>query len=456
LASGSNYNKLFRLIFCNVVYVDYYSFTLVPNNGPSRSYFVEAGAGLLPVNDLPADDFVLLVEDARGCQQSHPFSITQPDPIVVNHSKTDISCFGAGDGAITISVDGGRGAGVGYNYLWHKVDDATFSRTTKDVSGLESGTYYVEVAEMIFSNCPAVSSQIIIHEPSEINVMVNAFDVKTCHGDNSGRLEVSVNGGTAPYLVAYANNFGLGSNASGNGPGFVFNNLVADDYIVTVTDNSGTGCSITAPVETIVEPAVLVINTFDYSIDCDPLIVNSGLLEFEISGGVEVAGETRERRVERMHAQNVPLPGLLETLFRIQREWLMSSKLWAKFLVFVQNRAKKTPLKTLDPAEERALMNTIYNRDYILRGILREYDSEQMWLREVKKLQGESPLVAPTIVIGAEPKKEVWGTGWIDALEHYVQELEVDAPARLVRIRGKHMLMRDKPGKLAKAIRADV
>lgn len=186
--------------------------------------------------------------------------------------------------------------------------------------------------------------------------------------------------------------------------------------------------------------------------------ITPGLVEklVLIEPRVEVAGETRERRIERMHAQNVPLPGLLETLFRIQREWLMSSKLWAKFLVFVQNRAKKTPLKTLDPAEERALMNTIYNRDYILRGILREYDSEQMWLREVKKLQGESPLVAPTIVIGAEPKKEVWGTGWIDALEHYVQKLEVDAPARLVRIRGKHMLMRDKPGKLAKAIRADV
>ena len=79
--------------------------------------------------------------------------------------------------------------------------------------------------------------------------------------------------------------------------------------------------------------------------------ITPGLVEklVLIEPRVEVAGETRERRVERMHAQNVPLPGLLETLFRIQREWLMSSKLWAKFLVFVQNRAKKTPLKTLDP-----------------------------------------------------------------------------------------------------------
>jgi pimeloyl-ACP methyl ester carboxylesterase len=167
---------------------------------------------------------------------------------------------------------------------------------------------------------------------------------------------------------------------------------------------------------------------------------------------VEVAGEPREKRVERMRAQNVPLPGLLETFLRIQREWLMSSKLWAKFLVFVQNRAKKTPLRTLNPAEERALMNTIYNRDYILRGILREYDSEQKWLMEIKKLQADSPLVAPTTVIGAEPKKEIWGTGWIDALDHYVQKLEADAPANLVRIKGQHMLMRDKPGKLAKAI----
>jgi hypothetical protein len=265
---------------------DYYIVYIIPATGSARTVYIEEGAAADEVvADLSADSgWEIIVQDANGCDDSESFEITEPDPIVVTGTVTDVSCNGADDGEIVFTVTGGRSTVTQYTYDWY-YEDGTLLATDAGASrsGLVPGGYYVEVKEFAAPNCPAVSSVYDITEPSALTVSVDSSDVNTCKGDNSGSIEVVVNGGVSPYQVDY----GTGV-VSGNGPVFEISDLLAGVYNITVTDDDGVGC-IESGTATISEPvATLTLSDLVTSIDCET--VYTGEVSFNLEGGVSNSG----------------------------------------------------------------------------------------------------------------------------------------------------------------------
>ncbi|MCA1744246.1 MAG: SprB repeat-containing protein, partial [Bacteroidales bacterium] len=261
-----------------------YAYVLVRGNGSKVN-----GSGHTAIEhvNLVPDDYVLTVYDATNvCFAEERFTITEPADIEILEHIVDVSCFGGNDGSIRIEASGG--ASDAFNYEW-QVEDATTPDTwltiadsnTEWLQDKVEGTYRVEVRDL-GSNCTVVSEKWTIGEPDELTIVADASPVNTCKGDNSGRIEVWVEGGIGPYVVDY----GTGT-VSGSGPEFFIEDLVADTYTLVVRDRNGTGCQATTTVEIEEPAAALAVSEAEVSISC--VADNESFsVEFEISGGVAV------------------------------------------------------------------------------------------------------------------------------------------------------------------------
>ncbi len=93
------------------------------------------------VDNLTAGIHEVTVSDYLGNKHISTISITEPDPIQINHNATLST---GSDGSLDISVSGGT---PGYSYLWSNGFE------TEDLGGLEVGSYVVTVTDN--NNCGA-------------------------------------------------------------------------------------------------------------------------------------------------------------------------------------------------------------------------------------------------------------------------------------------------------------
>ena len=105
-----------------------------------------------------------------------------------------VSCNGATDGSLDVTVTGGTGV---YTYTWSN------GATTEDVSDLGAGTYSVVVTD---ENGNSVSITVEITESeamaiSETHSDYTGFGV-SCNGATDGSIDVTVTGGTGIYELS--------------------------------------------------------------------------------------------------------------------------------------------------------------------------------------------------------------------------------------------------------------
>lgn len=184
---------------------------------------------ILPVG-LCADEYVALVIDENGCQDSTTFEIIQPDPITFLFDIDQVTCTGMNDGSVNVFPIGGVG-----NLSWEIVEDV-------DINNLFEGTYTVVasdetgcVAEATFE----VTAEIIT------DMLVSVFSSPvTCWDEGDGTATAAVTGGTPPIQYLW-NDPQAQITATAVG-------LVEEVYTVVVTD--AIGCTLSYLVE--VEPTV--------------------------------------------------------------------------------------------------------------------------------------------------------------------------------------------------------
>ena len=73
-----------------------------------------------------------------GCDRALSNQIIEPGALNADMSYSDITCFGADNGSISLTVSGGT---IPYSYSWSN------STITASVSGLTPGTYYYTVTD---------------------------------------------------------------------------------------------------------------------------------------------------------------------------------------------------------------------------------------------------------------------------------------------------------------------
>ena len=99
--------------------------------------------------------------------------------------------------------------------------------STQTISNLPSGAYSVTVTSI--EGCSGMDDYTIQGTPE---IVIDAsIDSVTCFSLSDGRIDLDLSGGNPPLDIAWDN----GSNST------ILNNLPADDYTVTITDD--TGCS---------------------------------------------------------------------------------------------------------------------------------------------------------------------------------------------------------------------
>lgn len=228
--------------------------------GPFKYKWLPTGGTGPSASGLSAGTYTVQVSGKHNCISLLAIDIPEPPLMQVNASSTPVSCFGVNDGSVTVNVSGGTGP---YNYSWNSVIGNSPSGT-----GLSTGNYSVIVSDQ---NGCTISSQLIITEPALLSAVVNNPTPVTCYGGNNGSASVTVNGGTPPYSYKWSL---TGSTAS------TITNLVAGNYIVTVTDAAGcttlTGAIINQPTE-------LIAQTSSNPGTCD---FPNGKASVNITGGI--------------------------------------------------------------------------------------------------------------------------------------------------------------------------
>lgn len=185
--------------------------------------------------NLAAGNYTARVTDGAGCIKTASVTITQPTPLNVSITKSDIACFGDSAGTATALASGGTPP---YTYAWL----TTPIQTTATVTNLPAGTYTVAVFDSSGCFKPAF---VTITEPASklIATVSNVVNV-ACAGSSTGSIIVSGSGGVAP--IQYNINGGAFQSSG------TFNGLAAGSYNIIARDANN--CTVNLPV-VVTEPA---------------------------------------------------------------------------------------------------------------------------------------------------------------------------------------------------------
>lgn len=205
-----------------------------------------------------------VVVDGKTATDNGDFTLTITENPSLSYgvtlAKTDITCFGANNGSITATVNGGTAP---FTYSW------SGGLSGNPVSGLGPNTYTLTVTDN--RGCVASANTTII-EPAAMQLTTSATAV-TCGGACDGSASVSINGGTAPFQYLWNSN-----------PPQTFSNatlLCPNTYTVTVTDDNG--CTVSA--QATVQNTITVSLTVDQQNDVQCFGLANGGIFLTTTGG---------------------------------------------------------------------------------------------------------------------------------------------------------------------------
>jgi uncharacterized protein (DUF2141 family) len=149
-------------------------------------YLWSNGGNTATISGLTAGTYGVTVTDFEGCVVTGSITVTEPTPLVLVPSQTNVSCFGGSNGTATVTASG---ATPPYSYLWSN------GGMTSTITGLNAGTYTVTVTDA--NSCSATTS-VTITQPAVLTVSGVTTDA-ICFGSATGTITLTVGGGTPGY-----------------------------------------------------------------------------------------------------------------------------------------------------------------------------------------------------------------------------------------------------------------
>ena len=141
------------------------------------------------LNNLAPGIYTITVIDENSCTQSEEIEVIEFEELIITETHSDyngfgVSCNGAIDGFIDITVTGGSGI---YTYLWSS------GQNTEDLNNIGAGTYTLTVTD---ENGCSEEITVEITEPDELIISethsdFNGFGV-SCNGATDGTIDITV------------------------------------------------------------------------------------------------------------------------------------------------------------------------------------------------------------------------------------------------------------------------
>jgi len=175
------------------------------------------------LENITAGNYSVTITDANSCTANAAVTLTNPPLLTLSSVSANNLCFGDAIGTIDLTVNGGT---LPYTYTWAN-SDYLLAWPDEDLTGLSNYMYYVTVTDA--KGCARIDSAEIT-SPSMLVSSITSTNVTTFGGVN-GSINLSVSGGTIPYVFNWSNG-NMGQNLSG---------IPAGWYSVLITD--GNGCT---------------------------------------------------------------------------------------------------------------------------------------------------------------------------------------------------------------------
>ena len=210
--------------------------------------------------DFGPGNYTVVVTDANDCTASHEIMIDSPGQPTVTVEPYSATCNGDSDGGINLTVSGGTGPFV---YAWN-----TGGVTTEDLADVPAATYSVSVTDA--NGCTYEYSGLVT-EPDVLFADAPGPTSILCNGNNNGSADLTVTGGTAPYVYLWTPSGNTTPNPT---------NLVVGDNTFVVTDANG--CTVT-DVITLTEPDALVLSAQSEATLCGN--GSDGSIDLTVVGG---------------------------------------------------------------------------------------------------------------------------------------------------------------------------
>lgn len=208
---------------------------------------------------IAAGTYDLTVTDANSCTKTLSVIITQSTEILIAYTTTPITCYGANNASLTVTLSGGNPP---YTFVWNNL------ATSLSQTNLSAGTYIITVTD----NVGCIQTQTIIIPDAPVFTVNPIVSNVTCRGANNGSINLNLTGGITPVALTWSD---------GSTAGLIRNNLAPGTYTATISD--GTPCYIVRTF-TIVEPQSLVVSAnLTNAFDCT--ITNSGAIDLIVAGG---------------------------------------------------------------------------------------------------------------------------------------------------------------------------
>ncbi|MFN5324935.1 MAG: PKD domain-containing protein [Bacteroidota bacterium] len=196
-------------------------------------------------NNLAPGSYTVQVTDANGCTAVANTIVTdQPGPLITSITPVNVTCFGDGDGSLTVNTSSGTAP---FSYSMN----GGVNQTNSTFNSLVPGNYTLLVTD---ANGCTISGQASITEPTALT-SVTSLVQHSCGTPADGSLQVVSQGGTAPFSYVWLPTGGTSSTASG---------LPGGTYTATTTDANG--CTISS--SAIVLQSNLAISFTTDSVTC--------------------------------------------------------------------------------------------------------------------------------------------------------------------------------------------
>jgi gliding motility-associated-like protein len=193
----------------------------------------------LNIDSLGLGIYTVTVLDTNNCAATLDVEVDESSPINLSSESNSVGCFGERTGRAAIEVSGGLPP---YTYLWSN------GETDSLINNIAAGTYTVSITDA--ANCTQTETILIEQPDTALTATVEALDV-SCFGDEDGRIEVSVSGGTPTYRYSIDG----GALFSGNS---TFIGLEPGNYDIQVADAND--CRFLAEGVAIGEPDEILVN----------------------------------------------------------------------------------------------------------------------------------------------------------------------------------------------------
>ncbi|MCX6191435.1 MAG: S8 family serine peptidase [Flavobacteriia bacterium] len=173
------------------------------------------GSSTLNLDSIGAGNINLIISDAHGCSVNHQFNVVDIQEPVVDIQITNVSCFGDNNGQVELVFSNPSEVS---SVIWDNGASGSV------INNLPLGSY---TATIFYNNGNCSLSQAAsVLSPTALSISAATIDVDSL---NAGSIDITVVGGTAPYLYNWDNNEQSEDIA----------NLIAGVYSVSVMDAAG-------------------------------------------------------------------------------------------------------------------------------------------------------------------------------------------------------------------------